>query len=107
MKPDKLTIYVAGIEKGIVVELDGRSSHDEWENLKALTGRWGDGWIEVAKADTTTTYVRGDAIVKVEVNYTPPPSPEVAEKTALEAANAAERKRVGIDKPPYTDQPKR
>lgn len=102
---DGLTIYVAGIAKGIGVDLDGRSSRDEWDDLKALAGRWANEWVEVARADTTTIYVRRDAIIRVEVDYTAPPSPEVADKAADEEARAAVRKTMRQDQPPYIDKP--
>lgn len=100
---DKLTVYLRGKDKGIDVDLHGRSSHEEWQELAASGGRWSKLWVPVKTEGTRTTYVRPDAIVMAEVDYTPPPSADVAEKLALEDTKATERKKWGHDEPRYTD----
>jgi hypothetical protein len=95
--PDRLTVHLIGGDK-VDVDLEGRSSQREWDDLQTGSGRWGQDWIRARGQGTRTR----EAIVMVEVDSTAPESREVAEKAADEAERAEERKRLGIDEPPYT-----
>jgi hypothetical protein len=83
---DSLTIFLFGSDTPIEVDLEGRSSRDEWKNLRNRKGRWSKAWVEVrAEHDgTRRIYIDPDAIAKVVVDFTTPISPEVADKEAHE-----------------------
>jgi hypothetical protein len=102
---NRLRIFLAGDDRGIQVDLEGRSSLDEFRDLEQFEGRWSELWVQVRREGTRTTYVCPDAIVKAEVDYAAPVSSEVAEKEELEAAKAQQRRAMGHAEPPYTDEP--
>jgi hypothetical protein len=44
---DSLTIFLFGSDTPIEVDLQGRSSRDEWKNLRNRKDRWSKAWVEV------------------------------------------------------------
>lgn len=94
---DSLTIFLFGSDTPIEVDLEGRSSRDEWKNLRNRKDRWSKAWVEVRAEHNGTRkiYIDPDAIAKVVVDSTTTPSPEVADKEANEQSETDLRQQLG------------
>jgi hypothetical protein len=79
---DSLSIFLFGSDTPIDVDLAGRSSRDEWKDIRKGKGRWSKAWVKVRTEQdgVREIYIDPAAIAKVVVDFTPPPSPEGAEQ---------------------------
>ena len=95
---DSLTIFLFGSDTPIEVDLEGRSSRDEWKNLRNRKDRWSKAPVEVRAEHNGTRkiYIDRDAIAKVVAELPPRhPLPRLLTKEANEQSETDLRQQLG------------